>query len=101
MKVWDVNDHYADNFPADIDQDGDGIVYFLHRAGEDWYHYDEYGNFIEEPPVDGPVYEAWQDSILQDGQPAEVPWLSQTRENIAELGYPEPEMPDWMSYIPG
>ena len=101
MKVWDVNDHYADNFPADIDQDGDGIVYFLHRAGEDWYHYDEYGNFIEEPPVDGPVYEAWQDSILQDGQPAEVPWLSQTRENIAALGYPEPEIPDWMAYIPG
>ena len=54
-----------------------------------------------EAAVDGPVYEAWRDSILQDGQPAKVPWLSLTRENIAALGYPEPEMPDWRSYIPG
>ena len=54
-----------------------------------------------EAAVDGPVYEAWRGSILQDGQPAKVPWLSLTRENIAALGYPEPEMPDWRSYIPG
>lgn len=101
VKAWDANDYYADDFPTDIDQAKDGIVYYLHRAGEKWYHYDEYGNFIEEPPVDGPEYEAWRDTTLRDGQPVEVPWMSLTRENIAALGYPEPEMPDWMSYIPG
>ena len=47
---------------------------------------------IAEAAVDGPVYEAWRDSILQDGQPIEIPWLPLTRENIAALGYPEPEM---------
>lgn len=101
VNAWDVNDHYAGDFPTDIDQDRDGIVYYLHRAGEKWYHYDKYGNYIEKPPVDGPVYEEWRDSILRDGQPVEVPWLSLTQENISTLGYPEPEMPDWMSYIPG
>ena len=33
-KAWDANDYYADDFPTDIDQAKDGIVYYLHRAGE-------------------------------------------------------------------
>ena len=102
VNAWDIN-HSSAYFPTDIDQDGDGIVYLLHRAGEDRYtgSYDEYGNPIEEPPVDGLTYEAWRDSILQDSQPVEIPWLPLTRENISALGYPEPEMPDWMSYLEG
>ena len=102
VDAWDIN-CYADGFPADIDQDGDGMVYYLLRNGEDRYtgDYNEYGHPIKKPPVDGPEYEAWRDSVLRDAQPMDIPWLSLTRENISTLGYPEPEMPDWMSYIPG
>lgn len=92
VDAWDVS-CYADNFPTDIDQDGDGMVYFLLITDEDWKQ--RYGSgltSIAEAAVDGPVYEAWRDSILQDGQPIEIPWLPLTRENIAALGYPEPEM---------
>ena len=70
------------------------MVYFLLITDEDWKQ--RYGSeltSIAEAAVDGPVYEAWRDSILQDGQPIEIPWLPLTRENIAALGYLEPEMP--------
>ena len=70
------------------------MVYFLLITDEDWKQ--RYGSeltSIAEAAVDGPVYEAWRDSILQDGQPIEIPWLPLTRENIGALGYPEPEMP--------
>lgn len=100
VDAWDIS-CLADGFPADKDQDGDGMLYFLYITDEDWDM--RYGKDASpaEAAVDGPVYEAWRDSILQDGQPAKVPWLSLTRENIAALGYPEPEMPDWRSYILG
>ena len=77
------------------------MLYFLYITDEDWDM--RYGKDASpaEAAVDGPEYETWRGSILQDGQPVEVPWLSLTRENISTLGYPEPKMPDWMSYIPG
>ena len=100
VDAWDIN-RLTDVFPTDKDQDGDGMLYFLLITDEDWNMRYGKGASPVEAAVDGPVYEAWRDSILQDGQPVEVPWLSLTRENISTLGYPEPEMPDWMSYIPG
>ena len=101
VDAWDVTCR-PDSFPTDKDQDGDGLLYFLLLTDEDWDRlYGADDRSVVEAAVDGPAYEAWRDSILQDGQPVEVPWLSLTRENISVLGYPEPEMPDWMSYIPG
>ena len=58
VDAWDVS-YYADNFPTDIDQDGDGMVYFFLITDEDWKQ--RYGSeltSIAEAAVDGPVYEA-------------------------------------------
>ena len=102
VDAWDIN-CYADGFPADIDQDGDGMVYYLLRNGEDRYtgDYDEYGHPIKKPPVDGPEYEAWRDSVLRDAQPMDIPWQALSRGHIAALGFPEPEMPDLTKIFKG
>ena len=101
VQGWDIRNIDLNNsdFPANIDQDGDGMVYFLYRTND--VQYDASGNPMETLPVDGPEYEAWRDSILRDSQPVAVPWQSLTRENVSALGYPEPEMPDWRSYLAG
>ena len=93
VDAWDKS-YYADGFPENADLDGDGMVYYLLLTDED--RADEYAH-----PVDGPAYMAWLDGILQDAPILDIPWQPLSREIIAALGYPEPEMPDLDELIPG
>lgn len=94
VDAWDITCR-PDSFPADKDQDGDGLLYFLLLTDEDWDRlYGADDGSVVEAAVDGPAYEAWRDSILQDGQPVEIPWLPLTQENISSaLGCPAPDAP--------
>lgn len=72
-------------FPAKIDADGDGIVYYLIPA--DWE-----GRYSEALLVDGEDYEMWQDSYLEDAGEIGVMFRELTEENIASFGYPKPDV---------
>ncbi len=72
-----------EGFPTDIDADGDGMVYFHPDIPEN-----PDGSYT---PVDGPEFEAWWSSFLDGAQPLELPLQKLTEENIAALGYPEPQ----------
>ena len=73
----------AEGFPTDIDADRDGMVYFHPDIPEN-----PDGTYT---PVDGPEFEAWWSSFLDGAQPLELPLQKLTNENIAALGYPEPQ----------
>ena len=73
----------AEDFPTSIDADGDGMVYFHPDIPEN-----SDGTYT---PVDGPEFEAWWNSFLDGAQPLELPLQKLTEENIAALGYPEPQ----------
>jgi len=74
-EAWDSH-LYPVDFPAGIDADGDGRVYYITATG-----------FILEDsvPVDGPAYRAWLDSYLNGAVPVELPYLALTADNIAGL----------------
>ncbi len=59
-------------FPAEADEDGDGIVYCI--------------NMDYEHPIDGAAYEAWRESILSWEREVKVPFYPWTEENIAAIG---------------
>ena len=73
----------VESFPTDIDADGDGMVYFHPDLPEN-----PDGSYT---PVDGPAFEAWWSTLLDGAQPLELPLQKLTEENIAALGYPEPQ----------
>ena len=73
----------AEDFPTGIDTDKDGMVYFHPGIPEN-----PDGTYT---PVDGPEFEAWWNSFLAGAQPLELPLQKLTEENIAALGYPEPQ----------
>lgn len=77
--IWPVH------FPSDIDEDGDGIVYFILPADWDGYYYDV-------PMVDGADYENWRDSYIDGAKELDIPFQKLTEENIAALGYPKPDV---------
>ncbi len=83
-------------FPADVDKDGDGLVYYI-LTGE-WYHNDRTpsggtmdGSLWGTDPVDGADHEAWQQQYLNGSEIVDLPWQKLTEENIAALGAPKPE----------
>ena len=88
VDAWNESLHPT-GFPNDVDQDGDGMVYFLltdnwgfaaylePASGEKYYTY-------EQPPVDGAEYLAWRDSLLQGASPVEIPYQTVN----VELIYP-------------
>lgn len=88
VDAWDRK-LVSEGFPADIDKDGDGLIYFLLPADETW-HYT--GNRPDYPPVDGPEYEIWQNGFLNGAQKLEIRMQKLTEENISALGYPKPEI---------
>lgn len=73
----------AEDYPTDIDTDGDGMVYFHPDIPEN-----PNGTY---PPVDGPEFEAWWNSFLDGTQSLELPLQKLTEETMAALGYPEPQ----------
>lgn len=72
-------------FPADIDADGDGIVYYIFPA--DWN-----GQYDDIPPVDGADYESWRNTYIDGAKEIQIPYQKLTEENIAALGYPKPDI---------
>lgn len=72
-------------FPADIDVDGDGIVYYIFPA--DWN-----GQYEDIPLVDGAEYEKWRNAYIDGAEKIEISLQKLTEENIAALGYPKPDI---------
>ena len=63
-------------FPEEVDEDGDGVVYYVITDG---------GYAPQADPVDGPAYEAWRDSLLEGIAQVEIPWRPLTEEDINSL----------------
>ncbi len=87
VDAWDKSlseKNYEDElFPADIDKDGDGVIYYVLPVAWEWPYDDEY-------LMDGAEYEAWQKEKIGDASEIEILYQSLTEENIATLGYPKP-----------
>lgn len=62
-------------FPADLDLDGDRMVYSLTF----------FGAVRSETWMDGPEYQAWVDSYLDGASVLEIPWQNMTLENIQSV----------------
>lgn len=89
VDAWDKRvserDYEGAPFPADIDADGDGVVYYLCSAGWDGR---------DDPPlVDGPDYESWRAAYLDGAEKLDIPFQKLTEEHISALGYPKPDVP--------
>ena len=76
VDAWDVSlaqmDSTGKPFPADIDADGDGIVYLVTQDGET-------------KTLDGPDYESWRAALLGQDEPIPVTYHSVTRDNIRQV----------------
>lgn len=71
-------------FPDSIDQDGDGIVYYIFPA--DWDGH----NDVE--PSDGKDYESWKNDYLNKAEEIkDIPFQILNEDNIAKLGAPKPD----------
>lgn len=90
VEGWDKQ-VVSEGFPDDIDADGDGLVYDVRPADADW----TIGSRYElERMMDGPAYEEWRQSYLNDSQEVEIGLIPLTEENIAALGAPKPIVPE-------
>lgn len=89
VDAWDKRvsekDYESGSFPADIDADGDGVVYYLRSA--DWDGREDL------PLVDGPDYESWRAAYLDGAEKLDIPFQKLTEEHISALGYPKPDVP--------
>ncbi|MBQ7944277.1 MAG: hypothetical protein IJ326_09480 [Lachnospiraceae bacterium] len=87
VDAWDKSlseKNYEDElFPADIDEDGDGVIYYVLPAEWDWPYNEEY-------LMDGADYETWRSAQIEDTSEMDIPFVNLTEEKIAELGYPMP-----------
>ena len=68
-----------ENFPDDIDKDGDGHVYDFISDGE---------FYSRENLVDGAEYEKWYASYMNGAEELNIPFQPLTEENIEALGAP-------------
>lgn len=79
LDAWDgetfPHDFGGTAFPADLDKDGDKVVYWISYPGEE----------VTYELMDGPEYQQWLDSYLGGANKVEVPWQNMTVENIAAL----------------
>lgn len=75
-RVADGADWEGIPFPEEVDEDGDGMVYYVITDGSYAPHAD---------PVDGPAYEAWKASLLEGVAQVEIPWQPLTDESIKRL----------------
>lgn len=80
VDAWDKalrdTNYDGEAFPADVDADGDWLVYYIMTDGK--YHLDD--------PVDGADHQAWLDSYTGGALPMEIPYQALTAENVAALG---------------
>ena len=68
-------DYLGNPFPADVDADGNGVVYYLRTSdtGEAELFFDDAD------------YEKWRDNMYGEAKEMEIPYLNMTRENIDSL----------------
>ena len=88
---WDksyMNTYYGggEPFPDDLDQDGDGLIYFLYSGEE----IPTFGDEANAQRVDGREYEAWRQSYLNGAAEITLPTKYITPDNITPLGCPMP-----------
>lgn len=65
-------DQQGKPFPDNVDQDGDGVVYLLTFGGQE----------VTVTMLDGPDYQQWLSSYIDDAAPLELPWQAMTLANI-------------------
>lgn len=79
VDAWDKSlsetDFEGNPFPAEIDSDGDGIVYYIMTDG----------TYELNTPLDEEEYNQWRDSYVGESAPVEVPFKNLTRDNIKEI----------------
>ena len=85
VDAWDRKREKT-GFPAGVDADGDGMVYYL--LPPDWA-----GQYEKAELVDGDAYERWRSGYFSGAQEQTVAFQQLTEENIAALSYPRPDAP--------
>lgn len=88
---WDksyLSTFYAGDeaFPDDLDQDGDGLIYFLYSGDE----VPSFGDEAQARRADGAAYEAWRQSYLSGASEITLSTKHITPDNITPLGCPMP-----------
>ncbi len=87
---WDK--HFADTgsggdaFPDALDQDGDGLIYFLYSGEESYF----FGDESKAQWADGAAYETWRQSYLSGATEITLHMDDITPDNITPLGCPMP-----------
>lgn len=76
VDAWDKTmgdtDYDGNAFPQETDADGDGIIYYVTKDGED----------ETKTPVDFEEYNEWYQSYIGSADKIEIPYLDFTEENI-------------------
>lgn len=75
-RTYREEDYDGNPFPEEVDDDGDGMVYYTMEGG----------TYALENPLDGNEYQLWRDSYLKGAQPVKVPYVKLTPDNIYALG---------------
>lgn len=73
------------HFPKDLDQDGDGILYYIFPGQWDGYYSDDC-------LVDGGELAEWENACLGGAAREDIAVQSLTEENIILFGYPKPSV---------
>lgn len=73
------------HFPQDLDQDGDGILYYIFPGQWDGYYSDDC-------LVDGGGLAEWENACLGGASREDIAVQSLTEENIIPFGYPKPSV---------
>ena len=82
MDAWDKG-VMEEKFPDEIDEDGDGLIFYLMPAGWD-------GDYNKRAVKDGAFYAKWRKECLGDEEEIQPLYRALTRENIEALGFAEP-----------
>lgn len=88
VDAWDrrlTEETRPETFPADVDADGDGMVYYLIGDNWNWNTRTVNGTSFETwevDPVDGPAYEDWRGSFLQNALPVSIPYKTVDVETV-------------------
>lgn len=100
VDAWDFsftekNETVAAVFPREVDADGDGLIYYLFTG--EWYdnsYFPQSGSPFQiwgTDPMDGTELEDWLSSYTSGAEVLHISYQHLVEENIAFLGYPEPE----------
>lgn len=71
-RSWSGDEYNGQTFPDDVDQDGDGVVYYIM----------DYGNYDLSDPVDNAAYEQWRSAFLDGAEAFTPPFQDLSAETI-------------------